>query len=90
MEKGFHKHINKILPVEVMEKEFHKHINRILPVTKCILQSTINAVTDGQLDFSNETNIPLWKEAYYSLVMLEKMLHQFHGLCFDRDLEVCH
>ncbi|BBG99023.1 hypothetical protein Prudu_008586 [Prunus dulcis] len=87
MEKGFHKHINKILPVEVMEKEFHKHINRILPVTKCILESTINAVTDGQLDFSNETNIPLWKEAYYSLVMLEKMLHQFHGLCFDRDLE---
>ncbi|ONI16067.1 hypothetical protein PRUPE_3G077100 [Prunus persica] len=87
MEKGFHKHINKILPVAVMEKEFHKHINRILPVTKCILQSTINVVTDGKLDFSNETNIPLWKEAYYSLVMLEKMLHQFQGLCFDRDLE---
>ncbi|KAM1823011.1 hypothetical protein ACFX1X_025378 [Malus domestica] len=87
MDKEFQKHVNKLLPVEDVEKEFLKHINRILPATKSILLSAIDTVTDEQLDFSNETSIPLWKEAYYSLVMLEKMLHQFHSLCFDRDLE---
>lgn len=90
MNKEFQKHVNKLLPVEDVEKEFLKHINRILPATKSILLSAIDTVTDEQLDFSNETSIPLWKEAYYSLVMLEKMLHQFRSLCFDRDLEVCY
>ncbi|XP_027334628.1 small subunit processome component 20 homolog isoform X2 [Abrus precatorius] len=75
------------LLIEVIKKGFHKHINCILPVTKCILQSAIDAITNRQVGFSAESIIPLWKEAYYSLVMLEKMINQFHDLCFAKDLE---
>lgn len=75
-----------LVEVEVMKKRFHKHINSLLQVTKSILQSAIDGVTH---DFPNETTIPFWKEAFYSLVMLEKILNQFHDLCFDRDLQVC-
>jgi U3 small nucleolar RNA-associated protein 20 len=73
------------LLVEVMKKKFQIHVNRVLPVTRKILQSAISR----QLDVSEETAVAFWKEAYYSLVMLEKMLHQFRDLCFETDLEVC-
>ncbi|XP_021290199.1 small subunit processome component 20 homolog isoform X1 [Herrania umbratica] len=75
------------LVIEVMKKGFQKHISRILPVTKRILHSTIDALTNTEMDLSDESTIPFWKEAYYSLVMLEKMLLQFHDLSFERDLE---
>ncbi|CAJ1855344.1 unnamed protein product [Sphenostylis stenocarpa] len=50
-------------------------------------QSAIDAVTNRQDGFSAESVIPLWKEAYYSLVMLEKMINQFGDLCFAEYLE---
>ncbi|KAK7331457.1 hypothetical protein VNO77_25682 [Canavalia gladiata] len=75
------------LLIEVMKKGFHKHINGILPVANHILQSAMEAVTNRQEEFSAESIIPLWKEAYYSLVMLEKMIHQFQDFCFGKDLE---
>ncbi|XP_057982940.1 uncharacterized protein LOC131167895 isoform X2 [Malania oleifera] len=75
------------LLVEVMDKEFRKRVSSVLPVTRTILQAAVTVFKDGQLDLSNETKVPLWKEAYYSLVMLEKMLDQFHELCFESDLE---
>ncbi|MCI16336.1 small subunit processome component 20-like protein, partial [Trifolium medium] len=43
--------------------------------------------TNRQQGFESESIVPLWKEAYYSLVMLEKMIHQFDDLCFAKDLE---
>lgn len=76
------------LLIEVVKKGFHKHIDRVLPMSFRILQSAIDAVTNSQVGFSAETTVPFWKEAYYSLVMLEKMIHQFHDLCFAQDLEV--
>ncbi|KAF8392350.1 hypothetical protein HHK36_022692 [Tetracentron sinense] len=75
------------LLVEVLKKGFQRHINNILPVAKNILKSALDVVKDMQLDVSNEAAIPFWKEAYYSLVMLEKTLHQFPELYFERDLE---
>ncbi|PRQ50697.1 hypothetical protein RchiOBHm_Chr2g0136151 [Rosa chinensis] len=75
-----------LVEVEFMKKRFHKHISSVLQVTKSILQSAIDAVTH---DSPHETAIPFWKEAFYSLVMLEKILNQFHDLSFDKDLEVC-
>ncbi|KAK9288950.1 hypothetical protein L1049_017421 [Liquidambar formosana] len=75
------------LLVEVMKKGFQRHINSVLPVTRSILQSAVNVITDSQLDLSNEATVPFWKEAYYSLVMLEKILHQFNELCLERDVE---
>lgn len=86
--------------IEVAKSEFLKDIDCvpfekkerpidcILPVSCRILQSAIHAVTNRQESFESESTIPLWKEAYYSLVMLEKMIHQFHDLCFSKDLEV--
>lgn len=75
--------------VEVMKKGFERHVTRVLSVTRKILQSAIGAVTCRQLDFSEEPTVAFWREAYYSLVMLEKMLHQFPDLCFESDLEAC-
>ncbi|KAL2332603.1 hypothetical protein Fmac_013816 [Flemingia macrophylla] len=91
IEKGFHIKSSKPSPTE---KGFHKHMNCILPltnsilsVTNRILHSAIDAVTNRQEGFSAESIIPLWKEAYYSLVMLEKMINQFCDFCFLKDLE---
>lgn len=85
-------HLNMLLQVlglliEVLKKGFYRHVNSILPVTRCILQSSIDVITDRKVDLA-ESIIPHWKEAYYSLVMLEKLIHQFHELCFAGDLEV--
>ncbi|KAI4344960.1 hypothetical protein L6164_012132 [Bauhinia variegata] len=52
-----------------------------------LTESAIDKVADKQADFEAESITPLWKETYYSLVMLEKMIHQFPDLCFARDLE---
>ncbi|CBI17281.3 unnamed protein product, partial [Vitis vinifera] len=73
--------------IEVMKKGFQRHIESVLPVMRSILRLAVKCGTDNQLDLSNDVAIPLWKEAYYSLVMLEKMLQQFHELCLQRELE---
>ncbi|XP_028759690.1 small subunit processome component 20 homolog isoform X2 [Neltuma alba] len=75
------------LLIEVLGKGFYRHVNSILPVAHRILQSSIEVIADRKVDFA-ESVIPHWKEAYYSLVMLEKLIHQFHELCFAGDLEV--
>lgn len=75
------------LLIEVIKKGFLKHIDCVLPVTRRILQSALHAVRNRQQGFESESIVPLWKEAYYSLVMLEKMIHQFDDLCFAKDLE---
>ncbi|XVF65313.1 hypothetical protein PTKIN_Ptkin09bG0238000 [Pterospermum kingtungense] len=75
------------LVIEVMKKNFQRHISSILPVTKSILRSALDAVTNSWMDLSDQATLPFWKEAYYSLVMLEKMLHQFHDLSLEKDLE---
>ncbi|XP_010938573.1 uncharacterized protein [Elaeis guineensis] len=74
------------LLVEVLRKDFHRHISSILQVTKGIFKSSMHAV-NKEFDFANDPSIPFWKEAYYSLVMLEKMLLQFPELYFDKNLE---
>lgn len=73
------------LLVEVMKEGFKEHINGVLPVMRSIFRSAVDVLKIGPLDLSVETT---WKGAYYSLIMLEKILHQFHDLCLGRDLEV--
>ncbi|KAL0392568.1 UNVERIFIED_CONTAM: Small subunit processome component 20, partial [Sesamum radiatum] len=75
------------LLVEVMRKSFEKHLSRVLPVLRNILQSALSAVTSIQQNSSDEAVASFWKEAYYSLVLLEKLLCQFHNLFFDREFE---
>ncbi|KAJ8770561.1 hypothetical protein K2173_018052 [Erythroxylum novogranatense] len=75
------------LLVDVISTRFQDHISSILPLNRNILLSAVNAVTDRQsADFSGE-GVPRWKEAYYSLVLLEKILHCFGDLFFTRELE---
>ncbi|KAL3622254.1 hypothetical protein CASFOL_033665 [Castilleja foliolosa] len=75
------------LLVEVIGKSFEKHLNKVLPVMRRVFQSSVSAVTSSQENASDETVVPFWKEAYYSLVLLEKILNQFQILFFDSDLE---
>ncbi|PIN21963.1 DRIM (Down-regulated in metastasis)-like protein [Handroanthus impetiginosus] len=74
------------LLVEVMEKRFQNRLTRILPAMRSILQSAVSAFVSSQQNLSDETVVPFWKEAYYSLVLFEKILHQFQNF-FDKDLE---
>ncbi|XP_073273960.1 uncharacterized protein [Primulina huaijiensis] len=75
------------LLVEVMAEDFKENIGLVLPVTRSILQSALSALAHGEHNMSDEPVAPFWKEAYYSLVLFEKILHQFHDLFFDSDLE---
>ncbi|KAK1375649.1 DRIM domain-containing protein [Heracleum sosnowskyi] len=77
------------LLVEVKKKgfSFQKHLDSVFPVMRNILQSSNDAVKNKQLIVSDESTIPFWKESYYSLVMLEKILHQYPELCLRKNLE---
>ncbi|OWM88808.1 hypothetical protein CDL15_Pgr020762 [Punica granatum] len=75
------------LLVEVMKKAFQTHISSILPATRSILHSAVNAIANHELEVSEKATPPLWKEAYYSLVMLEKILQQFPHLSLVPELE---
>uniref|UniRef100_A0A2P2MF27 Uncharacterized protein n=1 Tax=Rhizophora mucronata TaxID=61149 RepID=A0A2P2MF27_RHIMU len=73
------------LLVEV--SNYQKHMGSILMVTRNILQSALNAATSNAPQHPSDEMVPFWKEAYYSLVMMEKILHHFHDLVFDRELK---
>ncbi|XP_022025733.1 small subunit processome component 20 homolog isoform X2 [Helianthus annuus] len=75
------------LMVEETKKGFAKHIDDTFPIMRRILSSAVNIFKNGQADLSCETTIPLWKEAYYSLVLFEKILLQFPHLSLGKDLE---
>lgn len=76
------------LLVEVKIEGFRKHLTSVFSVMRNVLQSANDAVKNKQMNISDEERIPFWKESYYSLVMLEKILHQFPKLCLGRNLEV--
>ncbi|KAF9622576.1 hypothetical protein IFM89_032475 [Coptis chinensis] len=75
------------LLVEVLKKSFRRHINNALPVIKNILKSAL-CIGDTELaNYANEATIPFWREAYYSLVLLEKIVLHFPELYFGKDIE---
>ncbi|XP_023633717.1 U3 small nucleolar RNA-associated protein 20 isoform X2 [Capsella rubella] len=73
--------------IDTMKKTFRKHIYNTVQDAKTILESAVNASSLQLQDTVEEGSLPYWKEAYYSLVMIEKMLEQFPDLCFGKDLE---
>ncbi|KAM3327222.1 small subunit processome component 20 isoform X1 [Capsicum chacoense] len=75
------------LLIEVLKDGFQKYIDSLLPVVRNILQSAVNVPTNKQVDLPNDGTISSWKEAYYSLVLFEKIINQFPRLCFRKDLE---
>ncbi|KAF8097526.1 hypothetical protein N665_0286s0035 [Sinapis alba] len=70
--------------IDSMEKTFRKHINSTLEDAKVIMDSAVSA---SSLHTVEEGVIPFWKEAYYSLVMIEKMVRQFPDLKLKKDSE---
>lgn len=70
--------------IDSMEKSFRKHIHNTLEDAKVIMKSAVSA---SSLHNAEEGVIPFWKEAYYSLVMIEKMVRQFPDLKLKEDLE---
>ncbi|XP_060181224.1 U3 small nucleolar RNA-associated protein 20-like isoform X3 [Lycium barbarum] len=75
------------LLIEVLKDGFQKYIDSLLAVLRNILQSAVNVITNKQVDIPNDATISSWKEAYYSLVLFEKILNQLPKLCFRKDLE---
>lgn len=73
------------LLVEVMKEGFQEHIPSVLPVVSTISKSAVKAISVVREDSSDDA-IPFWKEAYYSLIMLEKILHHFRHLFFEAEL----
>ncbi|EPS68888.1 hypothetical protein M569_05879, partial [Genlisea aurea] len=81
------------LLVEVMRDGFKMYVKRVFPVMKNILQSAagFDSSTEHEHDISDHTSVvPFWKEAYYSLVLFEKILREFPDLIFDMNHEVMH
>ncbi|KAF5199197.1 Small subunit processome component 20-like protein [Thalictrum thalictroides] len=76
------------LLVEVLKKGFRSHLHNAFPVMKGILNSALGINKSEQPKCSNEATIPFWREAYYTLVLLEKLLLHFPELYFEKDIEV--
>lgn len=76
------------LLIEVTKDGFHTHISSIWPVLIKILQSGVDVLKKNLIDVSYEGPVSLWKESYYSLVMMEKILQQFPEMFFKADLKV--
>ncbi|KAG0488446.1 hypothetical protein HPP92_007018 [Vanilla planifolia] len=72
------------LLIEVLKGGIEKDIGAIVQTATKILKDSVDAVNDLKIGFSSElVGVPLWKEAYDSLFMLEKMLLHFPDLHFQ-------
>ncbi|XP_020699901.1 small subunit processome component 20 homolog isoform X1 [Dendrobium catenatum] len=75
------------LLIEVWRGGLKRHIIGIMQTARNILKVSVDAVDIAELGVSKEPVVPCWKEAYYSLVMIEKMFLQFSELYFQSDFE---
>lgn len=71
--------------IDAKRNQFQKHIHNTLEDAKVIMESALSA---SSLHNVEEGVIPFWKEAYHSLIMIEKMVGQFPYLKLKKDLEV--
>ncbi|KAI3984708.1 hypothetical protein MKX01_039325 [Papaver californicum] len=75
------------LLVEVLKKRFQSHVKIVLPVHKKIMKYALDGITK-QPDTTNEESRTLyWKQTYYSMIMLEKILREFPELYWEKDFE---
>ncbi|RZC52306.1 hypothetical protein C5167_020735 [Papaver somniferum] len=74
------------LLVEVLKKRFQSHVKIVLPVHKKIMKYALDGTK--QPDTTNEeSRTPYWKQTYYSMIMLEKILREFPELYWEKDFE---
>lgn len=64
-----------------------KYLKSILDVAKQIMESSVAASGGVQLDLTDETALPFWKEAYYSIAMVDRLLLHFPELYFSQNME---
>ncbi|KAL6615458.1 hypothetical protein ACP70R_037728 [Stipagrostis hirtigluma subsp. patula] len=64
-----------------------KHLKSILAVAKKIIESSIIASGEIQIDLTDETVLPFWKEAYHTVAMMERLLQRFPELYFEQNME---
>ncbi|XP_039847986.1 small subunit processome component 20 homolog isoform X2 [Panicum virgatum] len=64
-----------------------KHLKSILAVAKTVMESSAIASGILQSGFSDECVLPLWKEAYHSVAMMERLLLRFPELYFEQNME---
>ncbi|KAG2589626.1 small subunit processome component 20 homolog [Panicum virgatum] len=64
-----------------------KHLKSILSVAKTIMESSAIASGILQSGISDECVLPLWKEAYHSVAMMERLLLRFPELYFEQNME---
>jgi U3 small nucleolar RNA-associated protein 20 len=65
-----------------------KHLESILAVATQIMEYSVTASRGVQLYLTGEAGLPFWKEAYHSIVMMERLLLQFPELYFKQNNEV--
>ncbi|MCO5560984.1 hypothetical protein L7F22_014604 [Adiantum nelumboides] len=75
------------LAVEVMEVKYHVHLEESLILVKRILNHVLEVNVVEKKAFPTTVGSMLWQEAYYILVMLEKLLKQFPDLCLQERTE---
>lgn len=68
---------------EVMKGSFKKHVEEVLEATTRILKQS-NLLEHEE----DEDNIADWQEIYASLIVTEKLMHQFPQSCLQTNLEV--
>ncbi|KAI5069079.1 hypothetical protein GOP47_0015380 [Adiantum capillus-veneris] len=75
------------LAVEVMEVKFHVHLEDSLDLSLRVLNHVLEVNGVDKRAFSTTVGAILWQEAYYILVMLEKLIKQFPDLSLQRSSE---
>ncbi|KAI3837631.1 hypothetical protein MKX03_029756 [Papaver bracteatum] len=75
------------LLVEVLKKRFQSHVKIVLPVHKKIMKYALDGITKQPDTTNEESRTPYWKQTYYSMIMLEKILREFPELYWEKDFE---
>ncbi|MCL7048205.1 hypothetical protein MKW94_025331, partial [Papaver nudicaule] len=76
------------LLVEVLKKRFQSHVKIVLTVHKKIVMYALDGIRK-QPDTTNkeESRNSYWKQTYYSMIMLEKILREFPELYWEKEFE---
>ncbi|KAL3506470.1 hypothetical protein ACH5RR_031852 [Cinchona calisaya] len=78
-------HVSSHSHHSILEYSLSWYVGRLWSAATQVLGLLVEVM--DQLDVSGEAAVPMWKEAYYSLVLLEKILNQFQKLSFEKDFE---
>ncbi|XP_057867600.2 uncharacterized protein LOC131074886 isoform X2 [Cryptomeria japonica] len=75
------------LLIEVMKKSFQAHVEDVRSRAIDILKCAVAAASNEKSEAADIEMLAFWQEAYYSLIMLEKLLHQSPEISLHKDFE---